>query len=124
MDTIELIARNGEAVRHAIALGDIVHMDTASEELTDEFVLFAINSGLLKRWADAFPEPRQEAEIGRDVILAASVAARVGGLYSLRKLGYVLQSAQVLAMGGGSISWTAPKWKSLLTVAIMKGAGW
>ncbi len=87
MDTIELIARNGEAVRHAIELGDIVHLDTASEELTDEFVLFAINSGLLKRWADAFPDPRQEAEIGMDVILAASVAARFAGLYSLRKLG-------------------------------------
>src|SRR5713226_5444376 len=103
MDTIELIARNGEAVRHAIELGDIVHMDTASEELTDEFVLFAINSGLLKRWADAFPDPRQEAEIGMDVILAASVAARFAGLYSLRKLGYVLQSAQVLGALGYSV---------------------
>jgi hypothetical protein len=47
MDTIELVARNGDAVRQAIELGDIVHMDTASEELTDEFLLFAINSGLL-----------------------------------------------------------------------------
>ena len=46
MDTIELIGRNGEAVRHAIELGDIIHIDTASEDLTDEFLLFAINSGL------------------------------------------------------------------------------
>ena len=58
MDTIELSARNGDAVRQAIELGEIVHMDTASEELTDEFLLFAINSGLLKTWADAFPDPR------------------------------------------------------------------
>jgi hypothetical protein len=48
MDTIELIARNGDVVRQAIELGEIVHMDTASEELTDEFLLFAIKSGLLK----------------------------------------------------------------------------
>jgi hypothetical protein len=47
VDTIKLIARNGEAVRHAMELGDIVHMDTASEKLTYEFALFAINSGLL-----------------------------------------------------------------------------
>jgi hypothetical protein len=33
MDTIELWARNGDAVREAIELGDLVHLDTASEEL-------------------------------------------------------------------------------------------
>ena len=32
MDTIKLIARNSEAVRHAIEQGDIVYMETASEE--------------------------------------------------------------------------------------------
>lgn len=96
MDTIELIARNGAAVRHAIELGDIVHRDTSGEELTDEFLLFAISSGLLKRWAAGFPDPRHEAEISMEVILAASVAARFAGIYSLRKLGYVLRSARVL----------------------------
>jgi hypothetical protein len=47
METIKLWARNGEAVRHAIELGELTHLDTASEELTDEFLLFAIESGLL-----------------------------------------------------------------------------
>ena len=47
MDTIKLWARNGDAVRQAIELGELVHLDTASEELTDEFLLFAIQSGLL-----------------------------------------------------------------------------
>ena len=42
MESIKLWARNGEAVRQAIALGELVHMETASEELTDEFLLFAI----------------------------------------------------------------------------------
>src|SRR6266581_2360183 len=107
MDTIELIGRNGEAVRHAIELGDIIHIDTASEDLTDEFVLFAINSGLLKGWAEGFPDPRQEAEIGMEVILAASVAARFAGLYALRKRGDVLQSARVLGALGYSVGGTA-----------------
>jgi hypothetical protein len=35
MDTIKLWARNGEAVRQAIELGELVHLDTASEELTE-----------------------------------------------------------------------------------------
>jgi hypothetical protein len=103
MDTIKLMARNGEAVRHAIELGDIVHMHTASEELTDEFLLFAMSSGWLKGWAESFPDPRQEAEIGLDVILAASVAARFAGLSAFRKLGYVLQSARVLGALGYSM---------------------
>ena len=55
MESIELWARNGEAVRQAIELGELVHMETASEELTDEFLLFAIESGLLTTWAESFP---------------------------------------------------------------------
>ena len=46
MDSIKLWARDGEAVHQAIELGEIAHMETASEELTDEFLLFAIESGL------------------------------------------------------------------------------
>ena len=37
MESIKLWARNGEVVRQAIELGDIVHIETASEELTDSF---------------------------------------------------------------------------------------
>jgi len=50
MDSLKLWARNGDAVRQAIELGEIAHIETASEELTDEFLLFAIDSGLLKSW--------------------------------------------------------------------------
>jgi hypothetical protein len=64
MDTIELWARHGDAIREAIELGDLVHLDTACEELTNEFLLFAIESGLLSGWAQAFPDPRIEPEIG------------------------------------------------------------
>ena len=63
MDHLHLVARNGEAVHHALELGDLLHLETASEEITDEFLLFAINSGLLKQWAAAFPDPRQQPEI-------------------------------------------------------------
>jgi Transposase DDE domain len=102
MDTIKLWARNGDAVRQAIELGELVHLDTASEELTDEFLLFAIESGLLTSWAESFPDPRCEPEISMEVILASHLAARFAGLYSMRKSGYVLRSASVLGALGYS----------------------
>jgi hypothetical protein len=109
METIKLWARNGDAVRQAIELGDLVHLDTASEELTDEFLLFAIRSGLLSKWATAFPDPRQEPEIGMEVLLASHLAARFAGLYSMRKAGYVLRSAAVLGAMGYSIEVLEPE---------------
>jgi hypothetical protein len=108
METIKLWARNGDAVRQAIELGELVHLDTASEELTDEFLLFAIQSGLLARWAEAFPDPREEPEIGMAVILASHLAARFAGLYSMRKSGYVLRSASVLGALGYSVEVLEP----------------
>jgi hypothetical protein len=108
MESIKLWARNGEAVRQAIALGELVHLETASEELTDEFLLFAIESGLSKKWAAAFPEPREEPEIGMEVILPAHLAGRFAGLYSLRKTGYVLRSARVLGALGSSVEVVEP----------------
>ena len=106
MESIKLLARNGEAVRDALELGEILHMETASEELTDEFLIFAIKSGLLKRWAEGFPDPRQWSEISMEVILAASIAARFARLYSLRKTGYVLRSARVLGELGYAVEVT------------------
>ena len=109
MDSIKLWARNGTAVRQAIELGEIAHLETASEELTDEFLLFAIESGLLKSWAGSFPDPRCEPEIAMEVILPAHIAARLAGLYSMRKAGYVLRSARVLGALGYSVEVVEPE---------------
>ena len=106
MESIKLLARDGEAVRHALELGEILHLETASEELTDEFLIFAIKSGLLKAWAEGFPDPRQWSEVSIEVILAASIAARFARLYSLRKTGYVLRSARVLGELGYAVEVT------------------
>jgi hypothetical protein len=100
MDTVKLWARNGEAVCLAIELGEIVHIETASEELINEFLLFAIQSGLLSKWAGTFPNPRCAPKISMEVILASHLAARFAGLYSMRKSVYVLRSASVLGAWG------------------------
>ena len=103
MESIRLVARDGEAVRQALERGEFTHLDTASEEITDEFLLFAIKSGLLKQWAAGFPDPRVWAEISCEVILATELTARFAGIYSQRKSGYVLRSARVLGALGYSV---------------------
>lgn len=103
MESIRLFARNGEAVRRALERGEFTYPDTASEEITDEFLLFAIQSGLLRQWAADFPDPRAWAEISCEVILAAELTARFAGIYSQRKSGYVLRSARVLGALGYSV---------------------
>lgn len=109
MDTIKLWARNGDAVRRAIALGALVHLDTTREEFTDEFLLFALQSGLLSKWAEALPDPRCEPEIGMEVLLASHLAARFAGLYALRKSGDGLRSASVLGALGESVEVVEPE---------------
>ena len=79
-----------------------------SEELTDAFLLFAIQSGLLSKWSEAFPDPRQEPESGMEVLLASHLAARFAGRYSRRKSGYVLRSAVVLGALGSSVEVLEP----------------
>ena len=73
----------------------MAHIETASEELTDEFLQFAINSGLWQGGAESFPDPRCEPEMAMEVIWAAHLAARFAGLYSMRQAGYGLRSARV-----------------------------
>src|SRR5262249_349066 len=91
-----------------IELGEIAPIETASEELTDEFLLLAIDSGLLKSWAGSFPDPRCEPEIAMEVILPAPIAARFAGLDSMRTAGYVLRSARVLGALGSSVEVIEP----------------
>ncbi len=109
MDTIKLWGHNGDAVRQAIELGELVHLDTASEELTDEFLWFAIESGLLAQWAEAVPDPRCAPEIRMEVIVASHLAARFAGLYAMRTSGYVLRSASVLGALGSSVEVLEPE---------------
>jgi hypothetical protein len=95
-------------VRQAIEVGESAHLETAREELTDALLLCAIESGLLKTWAEAFPAPRGEPEIGMEGIVPAHMVARFAGLDSLRKAGDVLRAARVLGAWGDSVAVIEP----------------
>jgi hypothetical protein len=103
MDSLKLWARHGEGVRQAIALGALVPMETASEEVTDALLLFASASGLWRTWAEACPDPRAAPEMGMGVMLPAPSAGRFAGLYALRKTGSVRRSARGLGALGASV---------------------
>jgi len=96
MDTIKLWARNGDAVRQAIERGELVPLDTASEERTDAFLWLALQSGLLAKWAEAFPDPRHEPEIAMEVLGASHLAARFAGLSAMRTAGSGRRAAAVV----------------------------
>ena len=55
MENIRLVARKGEVVGQLLERGEVWHRDTASEEITDEFLLFASKSRLLQQWQQVFP---------------------------------------------------------------------
>jgi len=59
MESIRLVARNGEAVRSALERGEVLHLNTVREEITDEFMLSAIQSWLLRKWAAATEMPEE-----------------------------------------------------------------
>jgi hypothetical protein len=71
--------------------------------------LVAIESGLLRTWAEACPDPRTAPEMGMEVIVPAHIAGRFARLYSLRKAGYVLRSARVLGALGSSVEGIEPE---------------
>jgi hypothetical protein len=106
----------GGASDHQIS--ELVHLETASEELTDEFLLFAIESGLSKTWATEFPDPRVESAIAMEVILPAHFAGRFAGLYSLRKTDDVVRKLLVKMEQEVTLSQPAPTFAKEPIVAV------
>ena len=45
METLTRWVRHGDAVRQASECGELVHLETASDEWTDAWLLFALHRG-------------------------------------------------------------------------------
>src|SRR5258708_20295094 len=98
MTTLHYLSHRPDEVLDALRKGEIVALETATEELTDFFVLYALESGLLDRLADTFPDPRQQQpEIPMRLLLAAGMAGHFAGLYPLSQAPYPLHSPRLLA---------------------------
>ncbi len=105
---LRFLEENPAAVLAALRQGWVDYWDTAVDQVTDEHVRFALQSGLLAECAAAFPDPRLQPEIPPLVLLTASVAAAFQGEYGLRNSGCALHSPALLAELGLNAAWLAP----------------
>jgi hypothetical protein len=109
MTTLHYLSHRPDEVLDALRRGEIVALETATEELTDFFVLYALESGLLDRLADTFPDPRhQQPEIPMRLLLAAGMAGHFAGLYALSQSPYALHSPRLLAELGVQVEVMQP----------------
>src|SRR5437879_11986429 len=81
---LRFLEESPEAVLAALRQGWVDYWETAVDQVTDEHVRFALQSGLLAECAAAFPDPRCQPEIPMRVLLPARVAAAFQGQYGLR----------------------------------------
>ena len=89
-----------DQVLTALREGKITFLDVATEEVPDLFLHYAIDSGLLEGLAKSFPDPREQPEIGMDILLAAGIAGHFAGLYALSQLPYALHWPKLLTLLG------------------------
>jgi hypothetical protein len=109
MTTLHYLSHRPDEVLDALRRGEIVALETATEELTDFFVLYALQSGLLDQLADTFPDPRhQQPEIPMRLLLAAGMAGHFAGLYALSQSPYALHSPRLLAELGVQVQVMQP----------------
>src|SRR5689334_10364638 len=100
MNTLTYLPDRPDEVLQALRQGDIVGLETASEQLPDFFLLYAQESGLLNQLAHTFPDPRQQPEIPLHLLLAAGMAGHFAGLYALSASPYALHSPRLLSALG------------------------
>jgi hypothetical protein len=109
MTTLHYLSHRPDEVLDALRRGEIVALETATEELTDFFLLYALESGLLNQLAATFPDPRhQQPEIPMRLLLAAGLAGHFAGLYALSQSPYALHSPRLLAELGVQVQVLQP----------------
>ena len=72
MNDIQIIKQNPKKVLEKFKLGEIERMELAVEQITDEFLIYGLRSGLIDELSKTFPDPRKEEEISTKLILSAS----------------------------------------------------
>jgi len=109
MSALTYLPNRPDAVLDALRHGQIVALETAVEQLPDYFLLYAIESGLLDRLADTFPDPRtKQPEIAMRLLLAAGLVGHFTGLYALSQSPYALHSPRLLAALGVEVGVNLP----------------
>jgi hypothetical protein len=97
MHDIQILKQNPKQVLDALKLGKIERMELAVEQITDEFMIYGLRSGLIDELSKSFPDPRKECEITTKQILSASIAGHFQDMYAISQSPYALHSPTLLA---------------------------
>src|ERR1041385_251900 len=109
MSALTYLPNRPDAVLAALRQGEIVALETAIEQLPDQFLLYAIESGLLDQLADTFPDPRkQQIDIHVRMLLAAGLAGDLPGVYALSQSPCALHSPRLLSELGVQVAVNQP----------------
>jgi hypothetical protein len=103
MNDIQILKQNPKKVLDSLKLGSIERMELAVEQITDEFMIYGLRSGLIDELCKSFPDPREECEITVKQILSASIAGHFQDMYAISQSPYALHSPILLAELGLSV---------------------
>jgi len=97
MRELQIIYQNQEKIIKKLNAGDVDAIELAVEQITDEFMIYGLRSGLIDELSKTFPDPRKEEEISTKLILSASIAGHFQDMYALSQSPYALHSPTLLA---------------------------
>jgi hypothetical protein len=97
MRELQIIYQNQEKIIKKLNTGDVDAIELSVEQITDEFMIYGLRSGLIDELSKTFPDPRKEEEISTKLILSASIAGHFQDMYSLSQSPYALHSPTLLA---------------------------
>ena len=96
MHNIQILRHHPNKVLESFKAGKIERMELAVDQITDEFMVYALRGGLIDELSKSFPDPRKECEIGIRQILSASIAGHFQDMYALSQSPYALHSPMLL----------------------------
>jgi hypothetical protein len=108
MKDFKFLSRNQVRVLESLKLGEIESIEEAVNQVTDDFMLYGIRSGLIDELASSFPDPRKESEISIKQILSASIAGHYQDMYAMSQSPYALHSPVLLAELGLNVKVLEP----------------
>ena len=97
MRELQIIYQNQEKIIKKLNTGDVDAIELSVEQITDEFMIYGLRSGLIDELSKTFPDPRKEEEISTKLILSASIAGHFQDMYALSQSPYALHSPTLLA---------------------------
>ncbi len=97
MRELQIIYQNQEKIIKKLNTGDVDAIELSVEQMTDEFMIYGLRSGLIDELSQTFPDPRKEEEISTKLILSASMAGHFQDMYALSQSPYALHSPTLLA---------------------------